>query len=78
MCIQNGLDDIQTQTHAVPVFTAGVVGLVETVEDQGQFLPGDGFAGVADGNIGLGALDGDGKSQRAALGENLMALSSRL
>ena len=51
----DGFDDIQSQTPAVPVLGAGLVQLVEPVEDQGQLFRGDGVAIVGDGDIGLAA-----------------------
>ena len=53
MAAYNGLDDIQSQTPAVPVLGAGFIQLVEPVENQRQFLCRDGFAGVGDGDVGL-------------------------
>ena len=53
MAVEDGLDDIQPQAHAVPVLAAGAVGLVEAVEHQGDLLRGNGVSVVADGHVGL-------------------------
>ena len=55
MTAYDGLDDVQSQTPAVPVLGAGFVQLVEPVKDQGKLLRGDGVALVGDGYLGLAA-----------------------
>ena len=63
----DGLDNIQAQTHAVAVAGTALVRLVEAVEDQRQLLGGDGAAGIADGDDGAVAPGDDMNRQGAAL-----------
>ena len=62
MLLQNGLDDVEPQAHALLVDAAGAVGLMEAVKDHVQFVRRNGLALILDGDVGLGALrrDGDG------------------
>ena len=54
--VEDGFDDVQAQPHAVLVGGAGGVGLVETVENVGELLGGDGLPFVADGDVRLAGL----------------------
>ena len=53
MAAYDGLDDIQSQSPAVPVLTSGFIQLVEPVEYQRQLLGGDRFTFVGHGNVDL-------------------------
>ena len=55
MAVQNGLDDIETQSYAVSINAAGVVGFVEPVKYQRKLLRGDGLAGVHNADLGFAA-----------------------
>ena len=66
VAVDHILDDVKTQTPAVPVLGAGFVQLVEPVEHQRQLLRRDGLALVGDGYIGFVRAFFNGKPQRAA------------
>ena len=68
MAVQDGLDDIQPQAHALPVHAAGFVAFVEAVEDERQLLRRDGLTGISYRYIGLSALGRDAQAQGGALG----------
>ena len=73
MLLQNGLDDVEPQAHAVLVLAAGFVALVEALEELGQLVGGDGVPQVADGDIGLavrrrGDAEIEGRTRPGELG----------
>ena len=49
VAIQNGFDNIQPQSHTVPVLAAGVVCLVKAVKNQGHLFRRDGLSLITDG-----------------------------
>ena len=65
--VKNGLDHIQTQSVAVLIHTAGLVRLMEPLEQQGQFLGGNGIAEVAHREVGLPLGSAHTQIQRRAL-----------
>ena len=50
--LQNGLDDVEPEAHAVLILAAGLVTLVEALKEQRDLLGGDGVALVAHGDDG--------------------------
>ena len=71
MVVQNGLDDIQPQPHALPVLAAGVIGLVEAVKDQRQLLRRDGLTHIAHRDVGLSPFGRHADAQGLSLGGEL-------
>ena len=57
--VEDGLDDVQAQAHALLVGGTGAVGLVEAVEDVAELVRGNGLPLVADGDVGLAAPGAD-------------------
>ena len=68
MGADQGLDDVKAEAPALLAAVAGLVDLVEPVEDQGQLLRRDGVALVGDGHIELAAADAQLQPQLAAGG----------
>ena len=66
MRVEDALDQIQPEAHAVAVKAAAAVGLVEAVEDERQVVGGDGLAVVAHGDVGLALRLPERDAQRAA------------
>ena len=66
MRVEDALDQVQSETHAVAVEAAAAVGLVEAVEDERQVVGRDGLAVIAHGDIGLALRLPERDAQRAA------------
>ena len=75
---QNGFYNVQTKAHALPVHGAGIVRLVEPVENQGELVGGNGGTQVFNGGNGLPVLFDDLNGDRGAGSGKFGRVVSRL
>ena len=64
--VEDALDQVQSEAHAVAVEAAAAVGLVEAVEDERQVVGRNGLAVVAHGDVGFALRLPERDAQRAA------------